>query len=117
MAKAVNCRADYVFQHDLQVPVLTTGIQGAPTLGAVTSIVVRLSATKDGAAIHAAVGTLAASERSLKPGRFYVPVDATLLTTHVLPLGAGASFFAIWSKTGDFDLESFEFQVADGTYQ
>jgi len=114
MAKRVNCQADYVFQVDLEVPALATGIIGAPTLGAVTDIKCRLSATATGAAIHAAVNTLAASERSSDPGRFYAAVDATLLTSHVLTLGVGKSFWAIWSKAGDFDLEAVRFLVGDG---
>lgn len=114
MAKRVNCRADYVFQADLEVPALTTGTLGPPTLGAVTDIKCRLSASRNGAALHAAVDAIAASERSGKPGRFYAAVDAALLTSHVLPLGEGASFYAIWSKAGDFDLEAVRFLVADG---
>lgn len=115
MAQRVNCRADFVFQFDLQVPASTTGELGAPALGAVTGITIRLSATDTGAAINAAVDGLAASERSGVPGRFYVAVDAALLTTHVLPLGVGTSFWAIPSKAGDFDFEPIRFVVANKT--
>lgn len=111
---AINCKTDQSFQVDLTTPD-SAGNLAAPTLGAVTGITLRLSATQTGAAIHAAVGGLAASERAAKAGRFYVDVDAALLTTHVLPLGVGASFFAIWSKAGDMDMQSVEYLVADHT--
>jgi len=114
MAKRINCRADYVFQVDLEVPALATGDLGAPALGAVTDLKFRLSATGTGAALHAGVDAIAASERSSDPGRFYAAVDATLLTSHVLTLGAGVSFYGIWSKAGDFDLEAVRFLVGDG---
>lgn len=111
MPKAVNCKADYRFQVDLAVPD-STGALAAPAAGAITGVTLRLASTETGAAIHAAVGGLAASEYAGKAGRFYVDVDAALLTTHVLPLGDGASFWAIWSKSGDFDMETTRFLVA-----
>jgi len=120
MSRPVNCKADYVFQFDLKVPAATTGTLGTPALGAITGIVLRLAATSDGTALNAAVGNLAASERSGKPGRFYVAVDAALLTTHVLGsalVGDGGTFWAIWSKSGDFDMEAIAFIATDGTEQ
>lgn len=114
MSKAVNCAADYRFQVDIKVP-NTSGVLAAPAAGAVTGIKVRLSATPFGSAINGAVDNLAASEAAGKAGRFYYEMDKTLLTTHVLPLGVGASFYAIWFKSGDMDNESVEFIVADGT--
>lgn len=117
-AKNVNCNADYTFQHDLEVPVTTTGTMGPPTLGAVTGVKLRLSATKNGVALNAAVNNLAASERSAKAGRFYVAVDAALLATHVLAMvGEGGAFYAIWFKSGDFENEGVRFTARDGTYQ
>jgi hypothetical protein len=113
--KRVNCKTDYCFQVDVEVPSSTTGAAGAPALGAVTGITLRLAATRTGAALHATVGSLAASERSGTPGRFYYTVDAAALTTYVLPLGVGRTFYAIWSKTGDMDMMAIPFIVADGT--
>jgi len=115
MSEAINCRADQTFQADLRTPLSATGKLTTPTLGAVTGIKFRLSATKFGAAIHAAVGDLAASERSGAAGRFYYEVDKALMETHVLPLGEGALFYGIWSKANDFDMESFPYKVAKGT--
>jgi len=113
--KKINCKSDYCFQADLTTPASTTGTVGAPTLGAITGVTLRLSATKTGAAIHANVGTLSAAERSATPGRFHYTVDAALLTTHVLPIGVGRTVYAIWSKTGDMDMEAVPFAIADGT--
>ena len=115
MSTRINCKTDQCFQVDLATPLASTGVGAAPTLGAVTGITLRLSATRTGTAIHANVGTLAASERSAKPGRFYYVVDAALLTTHVLPIGVGRTVYAIWSKTGDMDMEAVPFAIADGT--
>ena len=112
--KPVNCASDYQFQHDLKIP-NTSGVLAPPAAGAVTNVKLRLSATPTGTAINAAVNDLTASEQVGKAGRFYVVVDKALLTTHVLPLGVGASFYAIWSKSGDFDNETGDevFTVAD----
>lgn len=112
MPKVVNCKADYRFQVDLLVPD-SIGALAAPAAGAVTGVTLRLASSETGPAINAAVGNLPATEYPAKPGRFYVDVDTTLLTTHVLPLGVGASVWAIWSKSGDFDMESTRFLVAD----
>jgi hypothetical protein len=120
MSRPVNCKADYVFQFDLKVPASATGVLGAPALGAITGVVVRLSDTSTGTALNALVGNLAASERSGKPGRFYVLVDAALLTAHVLGsalVGDGGTFWLIPSKTGDFDMEAIAFIATDGTEQ
>jgi hypothetical protein len=84
------------------------------TTGVITGVRLRLSASPYGAAIHVDVNDLEAIETATA-GRFYYVVDKTLLTTHVLPLGAGASFYAVWSKSGDMDNESVEFVVASGT--
>lgn len=113
-AKRVNCAADYRFQVDIKTP-NANGVLATPAAGAITGITLRLSATSFGAAIHAAVSGLAASETAGKAGRFYYDLDKALLTTHVLPLGVGASFYAVWSKSGDMDNESVEFIVAEGT--
>lgn len=124
MAKKVPCRSDYIFQQDLEVPVAATGELGAPALGAVTGIRLRLSQYRDrhdpleaGYSLNTAVTDLIASERSGHPGRFYVLVDAALLAEHVLPLGVGKRFYAIWSKAGDMDLEAVGFTVAEGNTQ
>jgi hypothetical protein len=113
--KPVNCYAPFPFQVDTEVPDATTGIPGPPALGAVTGVKVRLSATPFGNAIHANVSNLAAAERAGVPGRFYYTVTAALLTAHVLPLGVGETFYAVWSKPNDFDRESVPYLVADGT--
>jgi len=109
--KAINCKADRRFQVRILVPSRTELVP--PAAGAITGVTLRLAATETGPAIHAAVGGLAATEDPGMPGLFYVEVDAALLTTHVLPLGVGASFWAIWSKSGDFDMETTRFIVAD----
>lgn len=115
MKKRVNCYSDYPFQVDMTTQDLGTGEHGPPAAGAITGVKLRLSETATGAAIHANVGNLAAQERAEVPGRFWVDVDAALLTTHVLPLGVGATFYAIWSISGDMDREAVPFLVADGT--
>jgi hypothetical protein len=115
MPERVNCNADKVFSADLEVPVATTGNLGAPAFGAVTGVTMRISATKYGVAIHGDVNALAASERSAKAGRFYVEVDIVKMQTHVRPLGEGTPFHVIWSKSGGFDMEDFEYLVALGT--
>ena len=86
-----------------------------PAAGVITTIKLRLSATATGTAINAAVGDLATTEASGKAGRFYVTVDTTLLQTHLLPLGVGQAFYAIWSKAGDMDMESVKVLVGAGT--
>ena len=116
MKKRVNVRTDYTFQVDIATPAADTGIMGPPAaVGDITGITLRLSQTKTGLAIHAHVGTLTAMERPAVPGRFYVTVDTALLVTHVLPLGVGDTFYAIWSKTGDMDREAVGYLIADGT--
>jgi hypothetical protein len=111
----INVYVDQTFQTDLTTPVAATGLHGAPTLGAVTGVKFRLSATRTGAAIHVNVGDLAASERSSVPGRFYVDIDTALLVSHVLPLGAGARFWGIWSQAGNADYLVVPYRVADHT--
>lgn len=111
----INCNAAATFQMDLEVPALTTGVLGTPALGVVTGVTLRLSATEYGVAIDPAVGNLAASERSAKAGRFAFEVNQTLMQSHVLPLGKGKRFYAIWSKPGEFDDESIPYVVAVGT--
>lgn len=110
-----DVRKDQVFQVDIQIPSATTGELVAPALGAITGVVLRLSAAQFGTAIAGDVDNLSASERASTPGRFYVTVDTTLLVSRLLPLGVGARAFAIWKKAGDFDNQSVEFEIADGT--
>lgn len=113
MTKAVNCRSDYRFQVDIRTP-SAAGTLAAPTLGAITNVKVRLSATRGGAALHANVDALSASEATT-PGRFYVTVNAQLLADHVLGLvGDGGVFWAVWSKAGDIDKVSVRFRAVDG---
>jgi hypothetical protein len=112
VAKHVNCYSDYRFQVDITTPD-STGELAQPSLGAITGILLRLSATETGAALNAAVDALAASETAGTAGRFYYSVDTSLLQSYVLPLGVGASFYAIWSKTNDMDMKSVRFIVAD----
>jgi len=116
MKHRVDVRVDYDFWCDLTTPAAGTGVVGPPAaLGQVTGVVVRLSATKTGAAIHGDVGNLAATERNDMPGRFYYTVDTALLVTHLLPLGVGATFYAIWSKANAMDRQAVPYLVADGT--
>jgi len=117
MSLGINCNAKQTYSADLTVPVAATGVLAAPALGAVTSIKLRFSLTKNGAAIHVDVGTLAVSERSGKPGRFYYELSQLLHQTHLLTLGEGTPYFAIYSRANEFDIESFEYHVLTGTYQ
>lgn len=117
MARKVNCKADFQFQVDARVP----GADGKPTdpgAGAIANLKLRLSATRNGAAINGAVDSLACTETALQPRtdarRFKCLVDAALLTTHVLPLGVGASFWAIYSRAEDLDNFAVRYIVADG---
>lgn len=114
MVTRINCNSDQTFQVDLRVPSSTTGSLVTPSAGAVTGIKARISASRFGAAIHATVNDLACSERSGKPGRFYVDVDQALMQARVLPLGSGERFYVIYSKSGDFDMKSMEYEVAEG---
>ena len=112
MDKRVNVWADYAYQ------VNTTKRNGAgdmetPALGEVTGLKLRLSATRKGAAIHADVGNLSAVE-TLTAGRFAYVVDTALQVEHLLPLGHGARYYAIWSKAGDLDFRAVRFIVSDG---
>lgn len=104
MANYVNVYTDYAFQVAVQTR-NAAGVLATPTLGAVTGITLRLSLTPTGAAIHANVGNLSATETTTA-GLFGYVMDTALMQTHLLPLGAGATFYAIWSKSGDMDMES-----------
>jgi hypothetical protein len=112
--QAVDCRKKFRFQMAVKIPD-TKGVLAAPAAGVVTGVLLRLSATKSGAAIHADVNALATTEASGLSGTFYAEVSKTLLETHILPLGVGLRFYAIWSKAGDMDLQYTPFTVADGT--
>lgn len=112
MSQPVNCYADFTFGVDVNMKDAATLIERPATAGEVTNIKLRLAATKHGTAIHSDVNALAASECSGMPARFAVPMDAAVLTAHVLPLGVGRPFYAIWSKTGDLDFAWEEFRVA-----
>ena len=113
MATTVNVRTDFAFQVRVKVPG-SDGVMRDATAGEVTGLKLRLSASEHGAAINAAVDNLAAAERAGNPAIQYVQVDTALLVAHVLPLGVGASFWAVWSKAGDMDKESIRYVVADG---
>jgi hypothetical protein len=112
--QAVDCRKKFRFQVAVEIP-NTKGVLAAPAAGVVTGVLLRLSATKNGAAIHADVNALATTEASGLSGTFYAEVSKTLLETHILPLGVGLRFYAIWSKAGDMDLQYTPFTVVDGT--
>jgi len=111
MAKPINCKMAHSFQVALTTP-NSARKHAPPALGAISGITLRLASTKTGAAIHANVDALAATEAADAPGLFYVVVSTTLLTTHILPLGVGAEFYAIWSKSGVMDMEWTRFLVA-----
>lgn len=109
-----DVRKDQRYQVDIRIPNASGDL--APAVpGALTGITCRLSATRYGPAINAAVDNLPAAETVGVASRFYVDVDTALQVTHLLPLGVGVSYFAIWKKTGDMDSQSIEFQVGDGT--
>lgn len=112
MAKRVNVNADYAYQIDLTVR-NGAGVLVTPALGEVTGIKLRLSLTRTGLAIHASVGNLTATETTTA-GRFGYVMDTAVMQTHLLPLGHGARYYAIWSKAGDMDMEAVEFRVSDG---
>jgi hypothetical protein len=116
MATKVNCKSDFQFQVDVQVP----GADGRltdPGAGVVTGLKLRLAATPTGNALHATVDNLAATETSQQAStdrrRFVVAVDAALLTAHVLPLGRGTPFYAVWFKAGDLDNRAIQYVVED----
>jgi hypothetical protein len=116
MSTAVNVNAEFPYAIDVWV----RGTDGEPrraTAGEVTGITLRLSATAGGNAIHADVGNLAAVEDAGQAGRFSYTVSKTLHQTHIKPIGDGKSYYAVWSKSGAFDLESVRFIVADGKVQ
>lgn len=117
MAKRVNCRAAYQFQVDAQTPG-PDGRLGDPGAATLSGLVMRLSATEGGAGIHAAVTDLPCTELAAQADpaarRFKCLVSATLLTTYVLPLGEGAAFYAVFSKSGELEGRSIRFTVADG---
>jgi len=111
-ATRVNCARDWRFQVRIQVPGTNGRLRDA-TAGEVSGVKLRLSASSTGAALNAAVDNLAAAENAAAPALQYVTVDSSLLTLWVLPLGRGESFYAIWSRTGDFDDEYVRFVVDD----
>jgi len=114
MSQRVNCHKDFDFQVDVTIP-NTAGVLATPAAGVITALKMRLAATRNGTAIHADVDALSASERAGQAARFYVSVDKAKLETHILTLGVGAPFFAVWSKTGDMDMENVRYLVDDGT--
>ncbi len=111
-AKRVNCYADYRFQTRIRIPGTNGKLRDA-TAGEVTGVKLRLSLTETGAAIDGTVGNLAAAENAGDPAVQYVVVDTALLVASVLPIGRGGSFFAIWSKAGDVDMNYTRFLVDD----
>jgi hypothetical protein len=112
--RRLNCYADFHFTTDIRISSATDGTLVTPAAGAVTDVRLRLSATEHGAALHAAVGNLLATEYAGKPGRFTVRVDQAHLLAHVWPLGKGTPVWAVWSKAGDFDRISTPYLVWDG---
>jgi hypothetical protein len=106
-----NCNASRTYQVDARTQSATTGGLVTPALGAITGITMRLAATRDGDAINPAVDDLPALERPEKAGRFYVAVSQQLHQDHLLPLGVGAPYFAIWYKAGEFDFYVEEYFV------
>jgi hypothetical protein len=110
----LNVYADYTFQVRVQL-LGTNGKLRDATTGEVPGLVLRLAATATGAALNAAVGNLAAQERTGDAAIRYVTVDTGLLQTHVLPLGVGALVYAIWSVPGDADRLYVPYVIADRT--
>ena len=111
MSQSVNCAAAFKFRVTPTVE-LSPGVWGNAPVGTLTGIKLRLAATSTGTAIHADVNALPATEDSDEAGAFYVLVGPAELTAHILSLGVGRPFWAIWSKAGDFDMESTPFRVA-----
>lgn len=112
-AKRVNAYRDYRFQVRIRIPGTNGRLRDALT-GEVTGLKLRLSATPTGTALNAAVDNLPATENSADAASQYVTVDTSLLVAWVLTLqGRGASFYAIWSKSGDADMEYTRFVIDD----
>lgn len=117
MSLKMNCNAANRYQVDIRVPNTLGNLAAPSAAGQLANIKLRFSATKNGAAIHANVGNLATTETSGKVGRLYHELSQALHQTHLLPLGDGASYFAIWSLASTFDIESVEFIVGTGVFQ
>lgn len=115
-AQRVNCNKDFRFQVRIRIPGTNGKLRDALT-GEVTTVKLRLSATQNGTALDAAVNNLAAVENAADAALQYVTVDTALLVAWVCPLGRGQSFYAIWSKGGDFDDENVRFIVDDRVTQ
>jgi len=110
----VNCNASKRYQVRLSIPG-SRGTLVPPEAGEVTGIRLRLSTSEVGAAIDPTVNNLVATPTEDDPAVFYVEVSQALQQAHLLTLGVGAEYFAIWSKPGDLDMTSRRFLVSDRT--
>lgn len=111
--RRVNAHAKYRYQVDLTTPD-ANGVLATPAAGTVTGILLRLASTENGPAIHASLNALPAAETTGTAGRFFVEVSQALHETHILPLGVGVTFWAVWSRAGEFDAQNVAFVVDDG---
>ncbi|HEV8455875.1 MAG TPA: hypothetical protein VGQ24_13325 [Gemmatimonadales bacterium] len=116
-AKRINCSAKNRYQVDIRIPNDKGDLAAPSAAGLLGGIKVRFSTTRNGAAIAGDVDNLAATETTGKIGRMYYELSQALHQSRLLTLGEGAPFFAIWFLTGQFDIESIEYQVGTGTYQ
>lgn len=116
-AKTMNCNAANRYQADIRIPSASGGLAPPSAAGLLAGITVRFSATQNGTAINPDVDNLPTTETSAKIGRLYVELSKALHQSRLLPLGAGASYWAIWSLPNRFDMENIRFVVADGTTQ
>lgn len=108
----VNCHASYRYAVRVRIP-NDRNVLAAPAAGVITGITLRLAATEIGDALDPAVDDMTATEADDAPGTFYVEVTQDLHETHVLPLGTGTSYYAIWSKASEFDFKTRRFIVSD----
>lgn len=98
---------DFEPEIDLTRKATTTGVSEAAT--GYTDVTVWISATKGGAAIHAALSKTAA-ERSATPGRYFALLQTADLVTQ-LAAYAHRTVWVVWSKAGDIESESFDYTV------
>ena len=110
----VNCHTSFRYRVAVQVPDAAGNLAPA-RVGQVRGVKLRLSANSNGVAIHANVDNLAATEEADEPSTFYVTVSKALHEAHVLPLGLGRRYYAIWSKAGEADFLYRPFIVGDRT--
>jgi len=115
MSNWVNCNAPHRFQADGRVPNSRGDLATPVTPGELAGLVLRLSDSDDGAAIHSDLGNLPTQETVDQIGRIYHEVSALLLQTHILPLGVGQPFWSIWSIPGVMGLFVHRHRITDHT--